>query len=139
MRNVILHFDDLNKGSKYDVSNSRETASKLQMDDGGGTERVKNLSGTKDKMKGQRRGKDKDREAPEKKPEEDRVHIYIFVCVRVHVCANACVHMCAQMHVCTCVFACMCVCTHALARVRPFSLLTILKYLCHRSSILKGR
>ena len=83
MRNVILHFDDLNRGSKYDVSNSRETANKLRMDGGGGTERVKNLSGTKDNMKGQRRGKDKDKEAREKKPEEDRVHLYICVCVCV--------------------------------------------------------
>ncbi|XP_073099470.1 uncharacterized protein [Elaeis guineensis] len=55
---------------KNHISENGEIANNLRMDDGGGTERVKNLSGTKDSMKGQRRGKDRDKEAREKKPEE---------------------------------------------------------------------
>ncbi|KAG1331194.1 putative DDT domain-containing protein [Cocos nucifera] len=51
-----------NWGSKYDMSNSRETSNKMRKDDGGCTEKVKYLSGTKDNMKGQRRRKDKEKE-----------------------------------------------------------------------------
>ncbi|XP_026659541.1 DDT domain-containing protein DDB_G0282237-like isoform X2 [Phoenix dactylifera] len=55
---------------KNHISENGEIANKPRMDDGGGAERLKHLSATKDAMKGQRRGKDKDKEAWEKKPGE---------------------------------------------------------------------